>query len=393
MKQGWEMVKLEKVLNQAKNQIKLLPDQNYKQITIKMNRKGVTLRGMIQGSQVASNQYIARQNQFIISKIDARNGAYGIVPNGLEGAVVTGDFVLFNQSEHLDVSFLNYFANTRFFDFECKKASEGTTNRVRLKIEKFLQIEIPLPPLTEQQRIAGRLAALKGKIDVVRALRGEQVREVERVARSFGEQFFEELGKGVPTRLFEEICDVVRGGSPRPAGDPTFYGDGYLPFLKIGDVTNDNEIYVQGYAETLTKAGLTKTRVVEPNTLLLTNSGATLGVPKITAFKTAFNDGIQAFINFNEEVNLEYLYFFLKSKTGHFRKILARGQGQPNLNTEMVKKTSIPLPSLSEQRRIVSEIKAFQTKMDALKAAQAGQLSALEGLFPGVLEQAFKGEW
>lgn len=393
MKQDWKMVKLGEVLKISRHQIKLLPEQNYKQITIKMNRKGVTLRGLIQGSQVGSNQYTAKSNQFIISKIDARNGAYGIVSNELEGAIVTGDFMLFDPSEHLDVSFLNFFSNTRSFDFECKKASEGTTNRVRLKIEKFLQIEIPLPPLSEQQRIAGRLAALKEKIDAVRVLRGEQLREVKRVTQNFGEQFFEELGKEVTTKLFEEICDVVRGGSPRPAGDPTFYGDGYLPFLKIGDLTNDNEIYVQGYAETLTKAGLTKTRVVKPNTLLLTNSGATLGVPKITAFKTAFNDGIQAFINFKEDVNLEYLYFFLKSKTGHFRKILARGQGQPNLNTEMVKKTSIPLPSLSEQHRIVSEIKAFQAKMDALKSAQAEQLSALEGLFPGVLEQAFRGEW
>ncbi|GEM_PF-1063032 len=64
-----------------------------------------------------------------------------------------------------------------------------------------------------------------------------------------------------------------------------------------------------------------------------------------------------------------------------------------NLSMGNISNFQIPLPDLFEQRRIVSEIKAFQTKMEALKAAQAGQLSALEGLFPGVLEQAFRGEW
>jgi len=53
----------------------------------------------------------------------------------------------------------------------------------------------------------------------------------------------------------------------------------------------------------------------------------------------------------------------------------------------------LKVPNLSEQRRIITEIQAFQSKMVALKAAQAGQLAALEGLFPGVLEKAFRGEW
>lgn len=186
MKHGWKMVKLGEVLTQSKHEIKLLPDQTYKQVTIKINRKGVTLRGMIQGSQVGSNQFLAKSNQFIISKIDARNGAYGIVPNELEGAIVTGDFVLFDPNECLDVSYLNYFANTQFFDFECKKASEGTTNRVRLKIEKFLQIEIPLPPLAEQQRIVQNLE----KLQTLKSMVASQLADIEALNSSLLERAF-----------------------------------------------------------------------------------------------------------------------------------------------------------------------------------------------------------
>ena len=91
------------------------------------------------------------------------------------------------------------------------------------------------------------------------------------------------------------LCDVVRGGSPRPAGSPIYY-NGYIPFLKVADLTNNNLMFVSSYTSTIKEAGLKKTRLVPANTLLLTNSGATLGVPKICTFDTTFNDGIAAFL-------------------------------------------------------------------------------------------------
>ncbi|MGB9940192.1 hypothetical protein [Methanosarcina sp.] len=86
-----------------------------------------------------------------------------------------------------------------------------------------------------------------------------------------------------------ELCDVVRGGSPRPAGDPKFY-DGKIPFLKVADLTRNEGAYLKSFEFTIKEAGLQKTRLVKPKTLLLSNSGATLGVPKICLFETTFND-------------------------------------------------------------------------------------------------------
>ena len=94
--------------------------------------------------------------------------------------------------------------------------------------------------------------------------------------------------------------------------------------------------------------------MVNEGTLLLTNSGATLGAPKITTFSTTFNDGIAAFLYINKEIQL-YLYWFLKSKTDSFRKI-DQGAAQPNLNTDLIKSIPIPLPPLTEQKRIIKDL-------------------------------------
>lgn len=155
-----------------------------------------------------------------------------------------------------------------------------------------------------------------------------------------------------------DIADIVRGGSPRPAGDPTFYG-GNIPFLKVGDLTGYDDIYLRTHTHSITEAGLNKTRFVEADTLMLTNSGATLGIPRICTFPTTFNDGIAAFLNLIH-IDKVYLYYFLKSKSAWYLNEASRGQGQPNLNTDIIALTPFPLPPLSEQQKIVDFLTDFE---------------------------------
>lgn len=163
-----------------------------------------------------------------------------------------------------------------------------------------------------------------------------------------------------------DIASVVRGGSPRPAGDPRFYG-GNIPFLKVADITASKRMFVERFTSTITEAGLNKTREISTRTVLLTNSGATLGVPAICEFRTTFNDGIAAFIELNELVFDEYLYLFLKSKTKWLQDIASRGQGQPNLNTEIIRSMWFPLAPITEQHRIVMRVSELMRLCDSLE--------------------------
>lgn len=145
--------------------IKINPEETYKQVTVKMEHKGVQLRGLIKGIDIGSRQYLANENDFIISKIDARNGAMGIIPASLNAAVVTSDFPLFRFTEEINPKFFYYFSNTYYFDNACKKASEGTTNRKRLKMDKFKNILMPLITIKEQNRVV----SLLDKLNIVKA--------------------------------------------------------------------------------------------------------------------------------------------------------------------------------------------------------------------------------
>ena len=96
MSKPWPRVKLGEVLKRSDETAQPAVDAEYKEITIRLWGKGVIERGRVSGASVNGRRFIARKDQFIASRIDARNGAMGIVPSDLDGALVTNDFPLFD---------------------------------------------------------------------------------------------------------------------------------------------------------------------------------------------------------------------------------------------------------------------------------------------------------
>ena len=184
------------------------------------------------------------------------------------------------------------------------------------------------------------------------------------------------------------LADVVRGGSPRPAGSPIFY-DGSIPFLKVADLTRESSIYVKSFSSTIKEAGLSKTRLVEAGTLLLTNSGATLGVPKICTFETTFNDGVAAFLSLDERLKL-YVYWFFCYMTDLYRNI-NQGTAQPNLNTDIIKMTLVPIPPYKEQIRIIEQLGNISPIIEHYEKAQ-DELDELNESIPKLIKQSILQE-
>ena len=184
------------------------------------------------------------------------------------------------------------------------------------------------------------------------------------------------------------LCDVVRGGSPRPAGDARYY-DGDIPFLKVADLTRTDGCYVNSHTYTIKPAGLQKTRLVGPNTLLISNSGATLGVPKICLIDATFNDGIAAFLGLSND-ELLYHYYFWSSKTAELRAI-NQGAAQPNLNTDLIKEVTIPVCSLEEMSATTKEIEKSLSVCDHFLDETDEGLRKSEILRQSILKKAFSG--
>lgn len=127
----------------------------YKRVTIRVRNGGVVLRDEVMGENIGTKrQFLVSEGQFILSKIDARNGAMGIIPANLNGAVVTQDFLPYD----IDTTLVNpqYFVlvcTTKQFITFCQSCSSGTTNRQRVDEAQFLNIKIPVPLIEEQNKL------------------------------------------------------------------------------------------------------------------------------------------------------------------------------------------------------------------------------------------------
>ncbi len=202
MTSGWESVALGDVLKRTAESVTLEPSETYKEVTIRIWGKGVTLRRNVLGAEIAAERrFVVRPKQFILSRIDARNGALGLVPDFLDGAVVTNDFPAFNVNmARLEPAFLGWMSRTAAFIDWCKAASEGTTNRVRLVESRFLGTHILLPPLEEQRRIVARVEALAARIEEARGLRKSDTQRV----KTF---FCKDLGNYLSTEFDNLVLD------------------------------------------------------------------------------------------------------------------------------------------------------------------------------------------
>jgi type I restriction enzyme S subunit len=169
-----------------------------------------------------------------------------------------------------------------------------------------------------------------------------------------------------------EFSKPVRGGSPRPAGDPKFFNGDFIPWLTVASLTNIpiTQVYVTQTDTFLTEEGSKRSRNLESGTIIIANSGATLGVPKILNIKCCANDGIAALLDFKKEYNKEFVIYFLNSKIKYLREVVATGNGQPNLNTTLIGKLEVPIPpTLKEQTAIanaLSDTDAYITSLEKL---------------------------
>lgn len=201
----WPKVALGDVLIRTSDTIELAPEKLYKEVTIRLWGKGIKTRRIATGAEIGTGRrYRVKEGQFILSRIDARNGAMGIVPRELDGAVVTNDFPSFETNDaKLNTEFLGWLSKTKGFVESCRKVSEGTTNRVRLKEENFFGVTIPLPPLHEQKRIVARIDSLVAKINEAKDLKLKSKMESEQICRAILRD--ERYGKVSPIPMRELV--------------------------------------------------------------------------------------------------------------------------------------------------------------------------------------------
>ena len=402
----YPMAKIGSFLKKSKNQVEIQDDAEYKQVTVKINNGGVIARNdgqLKRGSEIGTKrQTVVHAGQFIVSKIDARNGAFGVIPDDLEGAIVTNDFPVFDvDSSKILPQFMVLISTTPQFVEFARKCSSGTTNRKRIDIDAFLQQVIPLPSLKEQIQIVreynsqicqyksleNRNKALKDEINTfmkneLRISKKENSNNISGLlnfvhyskVREWGCSFIRNNSNhGVETPFnvlkIKAICSVGSGGTPSRTN--ASYYKGTYPWVKTGEVLND-VIFETEEKISLEAIERSSAKLYPKGSLLMAmyGQGDTRGRTAKLGVDATTNQACAVLFNIKNNVVLtDYLWFYLQMQYDDIRA-LASGNNQPNLNIEKIKNYEVVVPPLSVQETIVYRVMVLKNKIkDNLKMA------------------------
>ncbi|TSA19796.1 hypothetical protein D4R75_08305 [bacterium] len=386
MSKKWPIVRLGEVLAYRKEFITINDLRAYERPRVQLHVKGIVLRDRVPGALIKTKtQQVCRSGEFLVAEIDAKVGGFGIVPESLDGSIVSSHYFLFvlNESK-IDRRFLDFFIRTPAFREQV--AAQGSTNYAAIRPSHVLGYEVPLPLPSEQRRIVARIEELATHIGEARTLREKAVGEAENLVTSARAKAFEPK-PGWASMLITDFCESPQYGYTESASQ--------IPigprFLRITDIQDGR---VDWKRVPFCRCPDPTKYLLKADDLVFARTGATTGKSfVIRDCPEAVFASYLIRLRVRHTVSVDYLYQYFQSPS-YWGQIAdeKKGTGQPNLNGSKLEKLKIPIAPPHEQARIIDELDALQAEVDALKRLQGETSRELDALMPSILDKAFKGE-
>ena len=327
----------------------------------------------------------------LVSRLPDPIGRSCLVPS-LAGRMITAvdcSILRFNEKEILPQYFIYHTLRNAYFHAVLKE-STGTT-RKRISRKKLLAVQIMFPPLPEQKRIVEKLDKIFAAIDKAKSQTEKNLQNTKDIFSSYLNNIFNHPAHSWKEKTLGEVCEIERGGSPRPIKSYLTTAPNGLNWIKIGD-TSPNSKYIYSVKEKIRPEGLAKSRWVQEGDFLLSNS-MSFGRPYILKTNGCIHDGWLVLKQYQSNLQCDFLYYLLSSPfvQKQFQQS-AQGSTVRNLNTQRVAKIIVPIPPLPEQKRIVEKLDVLQSKTQELEKIYTQKLADLEELKQSVLQQAFSGK-
>lgn len=294
-----------------------------------------------------------------------------------EGVALGGDLNIIKTKEN--GVFLAYYLNNRKKK-DIASLAQGISV-VHLYSSQLKTLELNIPIIEEQQKIAAFLTAIDNKIQQLsqkKSLLEQYKKGVMQQIFSQQIRFKDDNGQDYPDWEEKKLGNVGKffsGGTP--SSTKKIYYKGNIPFIKSGEI---NSLSTEHY---LSEEGLNNSsaKMVEKGDLLYALYGATSGQVAISKIRGAIN---QAVLCIRSSLNHYFLYSFLQFKKESILSVYLQG-GQGNLSAEIVKSFKMPIPSISEQQKIANFLSSLDAKIDAgnkqIKTTQNYKKSLLQQLF------------
>lgn len=278
------------------------------------------------------------------------SGAYAGYINFFDKPIFASDCstIEINDSKLADIKFLFYVLKSRQEDFYNFQIGGGQPH---VYPSHFSNYKIPLPPLSIQQSIVSKI---------------EQYEKIIAGAKQVVENYKPQIDIKPEWEMVEldSLCEIIRGSSPRPAGDPKYYG-GNIPRLMVADVTRDG-MYVTPTIDFLTNEGAKLSRPMQKGDLVMAVSGQP-GLCSILNVDACIHDGFAGFRNLKKSVITTEFAYYILMHLREYHNNQSVGAIFQNLKTDQLRKFKIPVPPLSEQVALVTQIEKEQQLVNASK--------------------------
>jgi len=394
MNNPWPTVKLGDVLRHRKEFVTIDDLTRYKRPRVQLHVQGIVQRDEVPGTLIKTKtQQVCRAGEFLVAEIDAKVGGFGIVPESLNGSIVSSHYFLFVVDESkLNLRFLDYFIRTPAFRDQVE--AQGSTNYAAIRPAQVLGYEIPLPPLIEQEQVVARIEELDTQIREARDLRDQATEEAEALQGSHLGSMFNKFAKEHPVYTLEELTSHILDG---PHVTPSYLPDGVpgVPFVTVKNMVSGRLSFSGlNYVSENDHRLFTRRCRAEYGDVLYSKDGATRGRPCFVDTDREFSYFVSVALikPLRERLDGRYLVHLLNSTWIKDRMAdKSRGDMIPHIVLREIRAFPVPTPPLVDQRRIVSELDGLQAEVAALKSLQAETAAELDALLPAVLDRAFNG--
>ena len=283
--------------------------------------------------------------------------------------------------------------NKRYFEYailiSINIMSQQTNGATMKHIRKgdFDNIEIPVPPLSEQQRIVDYLDSAFAKIDAMKANAEKSLNEAKALFQASLKEILEPKDGWEEKRLNE--LSVISGNYGLSVPSTEFNG---VRYLRITDITEWGELNDEKVSAKIEKG--TEQELLEDGDILFARTGATVG--KTLLYKEEFGDclfaGYLIRYRLNKDIiNPKFMFYITHSNT-YYKWIFdnQKAAAQPNISAKLYNDYKVSYPSLSEQQRIVATLDSLKSKVDRLQSNCEKISQECDALKQAILRQVFE---
>ena len=340
------------------------------------------------GSDIGSSKQALERHDVLLSKIVPHiRRSWVVEPSSERRMVGSSEWIIF-RSDRFEPKYLRHvLISDRFHQAFMQTVAGVGGSLLRARPSYVAEIEIPLPPIEEQRRIAAVLDAA----EALRMRRRQALAKLDDLTQAiFHDMFGAVTGKSRWSKV--SLVDVSRGKGEYGANVPAVDFEGDAPrYLRITDIRSDGTLTHDAVGPGGTKEQW-HSKTLNPGDLLFARSGATVGKTFLVREEDpplVFAGYLIRFVPDQQRILPEFMYQC--TRTEGYRSWVAKAAttvAQPNVNASKYGQLELSLPPMDLQRRFVDAVERIRRHRTSLEASSA----TLDTLFASLQQRALRGE-